>query len=151
MSEVKVTFGKVATSDPIASIKKGVELALMEAGLPGALSIDLSRLGMKTHGGSLITGTLNLKPTISKKDGRVMYNTTGEVMIGEVKIKPMGNWLLPKDQFSVDEETHEAYALAVADREAKKKAAQAGNTTAQRGTRTQAEIDAEDERGESVD
>lgn len=142
MSNVKVSFGQTVAADPIASIKSGVAEALMAAGLPGALSLDLSKLQMKAPNGSLITGQIILKPTISKKDGRVMYNVTGDVVIGEHKVKPMGNWLLPKATFTVDSETHKAYAAAVADRDAKRKA------SAERVAKTDEEIEAELSAGE---
>lgn len=122
----KVSFGRAETQqDDISSIKVAVSQALMESGLPGALSIDLTQLGIKGLGGQL-----NLKPTISKKDGRVMYNMTGQdVTIGGVSVKTMGNWMLPKDGFCVDEETHRTYSAAVAARDAKRKTRVSGEPT----------------------
>lgn len=123
MSEVKrrVVFGTAAEQhDVISEIKHDVAVALMQAGLPGSFSLDLSKLSTDNL---KLTGEIILKPTLSKKDGRVMYNATSQnVTIGGVAVKPMGNWLLPKQGFTVDAETHRAYAQAVAERDAKKKA-----------------------------
>lgn len=122
----KVSFGKSGSTktDLVASIKAGVAAALMEAGLPGALSIDLSKAGVNG-----LTGQLNLKPTISKKDGRTMYNLSGEVTIGGHKVKPMGNWLLPKEGFTVDQETLTVYNAAIAERDKSRDAKRKGTVT----------------------
>lgn len=132
----KVSFGKAETQqDTIGQIKSAVATALMESGLPGAFSLDLSKTGVNG-----LTGMLHLRPTISKKDGRVMYNCTSQdVTIGGVAIKPMGNWMLPKNGFCVDSETHKAYSQAVAERDEKRKA-QTG--VAARTPQTDEELDA---------
>lgn len=117
----KVTFGvtQSGSEDAVGAIKAGVAQALMEAGLPGSFSIPLDELGVKG-----LTGQLHFKPTIGKKDGRVMYNITNssEVIMAGVKVKPMGNWFLPKQGFTVDGETLKAYQAATIARDEKRKA-----------------------------
>lgn len=125
-SKRKVVFGAAEQHDVISEIKRDVAAALMNVGLPGAITLDLSKLSTDNL---KLTGQLLLRPTLSKKDGRVMYNATSQdVTIGGVQVKPMGNWLLPKQGFTVDEETHREYVKAVAERDSKRKAKQGEQT-----------------------
>lgn len=147
----KVSFGKAEASstDNVAAIKTIVAAGLMDSGLPGSLSLNIGALGLSAPNGEPITGEIILKPTISKKDGRVMYNSTGTVVIGGVTVKPMGNWLLPKNGFTVDHETHQAYVSATQERDNMRKARAARVALTPEQLR-QAEQDAL-EAGESTD
>lgn len=115
MSEVKVTLG--GGTDPasgpqsvIQAVKTGVAQAIMAQGLPGSFSIAADQ--------DKVSGTLDFKPTISAKDGRVMYNLRGELTVGGITVKVMGNGLLPKKGFMADPNTLKAYQTARAERDA---------------------------------
>lgn len=132
--------GGESTPDALSKIRAGVAVALTQKGLPGAFSLDLEHAGVKG-----LTGQIHLKPIVGK-GGRVMYNivNSSEITIGDVKLRPTGNMMLPKAGFTVDAKTYNAYTAAKAERDAKnpRKAATA---------KTEAEINALDEAGETTE
>lgn len=145
----KITFGTPDLTGPesvIAEVKAGVVTALLEMGLPGAFTLQSS-------GNDKVSGGLDCKPTVSAKDGRVMYNVTGSILIGGIKVPFHGNGVMPKEtNLAVTGRDLVEFQVARKAMQAKRDAAQAIIKAATASaTMSQSEAEASLEAGESTE
>lgn len=81
-----VTPSETGPQSVIDEIKVAVATALMAKQLPGAFSFSVPEY----------SGTVNAKPTASAKDGKVMYNLSGDFTLGGQRWQLRGNIVPPK-------------------------------------------------------
>lgn len=73
----------------ISDIRSSVATALMRQGIPGAVSVPISQDG--------VTGELELRASVSSKTGKVLYNISGEIILGGLTLRVQGNGFTPKN------------------------------------------------------
>ena len=91
----KITFVGVSEDhgpeSVVSAIKAAVATSLMEAGIPGAVSIPVQAEG--------ISGSIDLKSTVmlGKEPGRVAYSVSGTLNLKGIPLTFRGLARLPKD------------------------------------------------------
>ena len=110
-----IQFGKQPAGQTVlGQIKHEVQNALIAAGMPGRLYLIVSgtppsTAWLRENG---LGDPIEANPTISSKDGRVMYNFGGKSELNGVGGRLQGNYFLPKDGFRVDRDTHKSFLAA---------------------------------------
>ena len=111
---IQFTKPGAGSNSVIGKMKAEVGEALTAVGMPKTLYIlaldkQPTSQWLRENG---LEAPIEAHPTISMKNGGILYNFGGATTVAQTNGRMQGNFFLPKDGFTVDAATHKAFVEA---------------------------------------